>query len=165
MYTSSALSVPPSPQKYNGNPYGFTVLTGRHEPPPAAAQEEEGSVVFPGSRADMSSNTKMMRLTTGTTLAGQSNEHATGGASAAALSGSQQSILPASFGLTVDTQDDVIWLGGAPTWSYLQASVCVCSAYRCTSTHLMHIHGRAYIVPFHMSRHHIALRTHFFFPM
>jgi hypothetical protein len=73
--------------KYNLNPYGLTVITGRHEPPPMVAGHS-AAIPSPSLRAALVAS------------------DATG--SSAALSR-----------LGLDTQDDVQWLGGGPTWSYV----------------------------------------------
>jgi non-lysosomal glucosylceramidase len=88
--------------RFNGDPHGIKVVTGRHTPPPLDART-------PHTRAGLSDDMPVT-LTPPRTWSRRLEQ---GWDRMVALS--QQS--------GIDTQDDVIWLGAAPDWSYLQIAV------------------------------------------
>jgi len=75
--------------KYNGDPFGIKVVTGRHEPPPL----------------DLTSSLSSLKP------------------SSSRLRQGRAALLETNRRLGFDTQDDVIWMGGAPDWSYLQIAL------------------------------------------
>ena len=85
------------------------MLTGRHEPPPEAAPLDTSHGVSDEDsplqqEPSSSSSARLSQL-----------------ASLSASAASNAALLPPFNNPDVDTQDDVVWLGGGPTWSYLKA--------------------------------------------
>lgn len=79
--------------QYNGNPYGLTVVTGRHTPPPtpSSSSSTEGTVIV---------NEPTLR---------QKQAY--------------PSMMYWSNRLGIDTQDDTNWMGAGPDWSYLAVTL------------------------------------------
>jgi hypothetical protein len=92
---------------YNGNPYGFTVQTGRHTPPPARGAGEAQSR---RQRQLLGNKVRVLvpREPASASPLPTPVHHHTCGATPHAR---------AQVG--IDTQDDTNWQGAAPTWSYL----------------------------------------------
>jgi len=77
--------------KYNGDPYGIKVVTGRHTPPPI-------NLAKSGTLDNLKLSSRRM-------IQGVKN------------------MIELNERLGYDTQDDVIWMGAAPDWSYLQIAL------------------------------------------
>eukprot|EP00048_Salpingoeca_helianthica_P016203 m.230998 g.230998 ORF g.230998 m.230998 type:complete len:1044 (-) comp18208_c0_seq1:66-3197(-) len=79
--------------KYNGDPRGIKVVTGRHTPPPL----RDGVRAAPALNRPQTVSRRVAQA--------------------------WEPMVQTSIKTGFDTQDDVIWLGAAPDWSYLQIAV------------------------------------------